>query len=80
MSLWVNDNGKIEGLPLNRRATMFLWASASNWRNQDVMMGDVVITGQADESGETTGIPDELLRLITEVPEYKYLVVCLMID
>ena len=47
---------------------MFLWAAASNWRNQDVLMGDVVITGQANEAGEITGIPEDLLHLITGVP------------
>ena len=71
-SLWLSDTGKIDGLPMNRRATMFIWAAASHWRNQDVLMGDVLITGQADESGATTGIPADLLQLITEVPEYKY--------
>lgn len=35
-------------------------------------VGDVLITGQADEDGDTTGIPNDLLQLITEVPEYKY--------
>jgi hypothetical protein len=47
--IWLSETGKIDGSPMNRRGTMFLWAADSNWRGQDVLMGDVLITGLPDE-------------------------------
>ncbi|ODR25790.1 DUF3846 domain-containing protein [Mycolicibacterium porcinum] len=75
LSFVFNEEGKHEGLPLNRRATLMLWTYNSAFRDQDVLVGDVVIIGPPDErTGETTGVPDELITLLFHTERYRYLV------
>jgi hypothetical protein len=55
MNMYLNENGKIEGLPANHRATMLAhWAAAV--RADDIIVGDVVLTGPVDAAGEDTPI------------------------
>lgn len=70
-SIFIHDEGKIVGLPLNRRATMLLWASDSRWWHQDVIMGDAFILGPPDDEGDTTGIPEDFKQLLLDTEEYK---------
>ena len=54
--MWLNENGKNIGLDQNPTATA-LWVDMYDLT--DVIMGDVVITGGADEEGYTLGLSDE---------------------
>ena len=54
--MWLNENGKYSGLDQNPTATA-LWVGMYDLT--DVIMGDVVITGGADDEGETIGLSDE---------------------
>lgn len=54
--MWLNENGKFSGLDQNPTATA-LWVDMYDLT--DVIMGDVVITGGADEEGYTLGLSDE---------------------
>lgn len=57
MTMYVNENGKLENLPANHRATVLVhWAEAV--RYDDIVHGDVVLTGPLDEAGEDTPIVD----------------------
>ena len=57
MTMYVNENGKLEGLPRNNRATVLAnWAAAI--RADDIIGGDVVLTGPLDASGADTPIVD----------------------
>lgn len=70
-----NEESKVHGLPLNRRGTLMLWTHHSAFRNHDALAGDVVIMGPGDdESGEWTGVPDELVELLFNTERYRYLV------
>lgn len=70
-----NEEGKVHGLELNRRGTLALWIHHSEFRNKDVLVGDVLILGPADDdTGETLGAPDELIELFFNTPEYRYMV------
>lgn len=51
--LWVNEEGKINGLPQNPIATS-IWVDEFGYT--DIICGDVVITGYADDMGETLGL------------------------
>lgn len=56
MNMYLNENGKIEGLPLNFRATMLCHATGSIFAD-DVITGDTVILGPIDdEEGEDTAL------------------------
>ncbi|MDI9934743.1 DUF3846 domain-containing protein [Rhodococcus sp. IEGM 1351] len=71
-TLWVNEEGKNIGLPKNQRATMELWLSDGRWRFQDFVAGNAFITGQPDEEGRTTSVPQEIIDLLFKTDEYKY--------
>ena len=60
--LFCNEEGKIIGLPLNVRATEFLYAHRSEYIGYDAIMGDVLVLGDADENGDTMSCPDWLIE------------------
>ena len=54
--LWCNENGIAEGLELNMIASA-IYSDAFNASNP--ILGNVIITGSADDEGETLGLTDE---------------------
>ncbi|MGW6120471.1 DUF3846 domain-containing protein [Nocardia sp. NPDC055165] len=70
-TMWLNDEGLINGLPMNHRSTMFVWAGDSDLRNLQWYCGDVLITGLPDADGNATSVPDELLKLVFEYQVFK---------
>jgi len=56
VDMWCNENGIAEGLPLNMVASA-IYYEAFNASNP--ILGNVIITGGADEEGETLGLTDE---------------------
>jgi|LauGreDrversion4_2_1035121.scaffolds.fasta_scaffold673112_1 hypothetical protein len=56
LTMWCNEEGKIDGLPFNFVAT-YLWELS--YGKTDLIMGDIVITGGADDEGETLGLTKE---------------------
>lgn len=58
MNMYLNENGKLENLPTNFRATVLCnWAEAI--RADDYINGDAVVLGPIDEEeGEDTGLAD----------------------
>ena len=58
-SAFCNEEGKINGLPLNSVATNFTGIHG------DVLVGDVVITGPPDEEGENTSLPDNVIERLS---------------
>ena len=63
-SMYLNEDGKNLGLPVNARATMLLWAHSKQLRFQDYIVGDVFLTGPVDPHGWDTSVPDELTALL----------------
>lgn len=67
VDMWVNEEGKVNGLEPNLLATV-IWKKV--FPNPDVIMGNVVITGGADSEGNTVGLSDasimEILNLIED--------------
>lgn len=64
LDLWINEEGKIIGLPVNPTATGF-WMEM--YGLTDMIMGDVIITGTADDEGYTTGLTDEEVNQLLEL-------------
>ena len=58
VDMWLNDEGKLIGLPQNPIATA-LWDDM--YPGTDVMMGDIILT-QTDDEGETIGLTDEQVK------------------
>lgn len=57
MNMYLNENGKLESLPANSRATTLChWAEAI--RTDDFIYGDAIVLGPLDGEGEETGLRD----------------------
>ena len=54
--LWVNEEGKMNGLPYNDLATLF-WEMS--YGQTDIIVGDAVITAGSDDEGETLSLTPE---------------------
>lgn len=69
LSLWVNEEGKLIGLPTNQVATR-IWDTVFGF-NTDIIKGDVILTGGADSEGNTLGLSDEMVALVEKLtPEF----------
>lgn len=64
-TMWVNEEGKlIDGMEPNVLATsMFI----DEFNYQDVILGNVVFTGGADEEGETLPLDEKVMVLIEQL-------------
>jgi hypothetical protein len=70
-SLIVNEEGKLEQRPINRRATLLFWILLPSIRGRDVIVGDALIVGYPDSQGNTTDAPKEVVDLLFETKSYK---------
>jgi len=61
VDMWLNEEGKLLNLPTNIIATI-LWNKVFN--NPDIIKGDIIITGGADDMGNSVGLSDESLTSI----------------
>ena len=60
ISMWLNDEGKLIGLPHNPVAQE-LWDRRFG-PGTDMIVGNVVITGGTDENGDTVGLHEDTCR------------------
>jgi hypothetical protein len=67
VTLWANEEGKLEGLPVNPFATA-LWELAFGV-GTDIIVGDIVLTGGTDEEGETLGLQDFIIENLVKILE-----------
>jgi hypothetical protein len=54
-SIYVNEEGKIEGLKLNRTATLIAWLGSAMY-SDDVIVGNAIILGKDDGEGGDTDV------------------------
>jgi hypothetical protein len=59
--MWLNEEGKLIGLPVNEAATA-IWEM--EYGATDVIMGNVLMTGVADDEGYSTELSDAALMTI----------------
>ena len=57
LTFWVNEEGKLDGLPYNEVATEMWLATSPSMRGYDILVGTVVITGGVGPEGETLPLP-----------------------
>jgi len=70
-SLYINDEGKLNHLPLNQRATVITWAHNSAFRGYDLILGDAFIVGPVDGNGDDLTVPHELVKLLFDTSSYR---------
>lgn len=69
LNLWVNEEGKLTGLPYNSVATR-LWEAVFGF-GTGVIVGDAILTGGTDSEGDTLGLDETTLKLIDKLtPEF----------
>lgn len=61
LTLWCNEEGKLQGLSTNRIATT-MWEEV--FGRTDVIVGDVIFTGGTGDEGETLGLDEETANKI----------------
>lgn len=71
-SLFMDEDGKLKSLPMNRRATLLMWMHNPQFRGFDVVCGTAVLIGQPDHNGDTQDIPQELCNLLLDTKSYRY--------
>lgn len=59
---YCNEEGKINGLPVNGLASAI--AYIIGWPSEDVLHGTVVFTGPVDADGDETSVPQSVLDAI----------------
>jgi hypothetical protein len=64
-NMYLDEEGKLIGLPLNLRATQLAWAHNELFRGRDLIVGPAFLTGPVTPQGYDTTVPrqyvDELL-------------------
>lgn len=70
-SMYLNVNGKTDGLPYNPRATAILWAHNSAFRGADLLAGDILVVGPVGPRGKDLSVPDELVDLLLSRGPFK---------
>jgi hypothetical protein len=63
---WCNEEGKLQNLPVNRRATA-LWYALNGGPTGDTLSGTVILTGGADSDGDVLAVPELVVELWKEI-------------
>lgn len=64
VTVYVNEEGKLTGLPYNEVGTALYYKLAPFMAGQDVLVGTIVIVGPVDDEGYDTDLPDEILAAL----------------
>jgi|GEM_PF-2989842 len=70
-TMYLNDEGKLEGLPVNHRATALASVHNSAFRGQDFIVGDAFVTGPADARGYDRTVPARYPLLWLEATTFR---------
>lgn len=70
-TIYVNEEGLVYELPFNPRATFMWWLHVPAAKNKAILVGDAVIIGLPDHGGNTTGIPEDLERVLLHEGKFK---------
>jgi hypothetical protein len=71
--MYVNEVGKVRGLPMNRRATLLLWMHNKAFRYSDeILVGNALLIGPGDGHGNDTAAPDEYIRTLFTAERFRF--------
>lgn len=63
ITIYVNEEGLLRQLPFNPRATFLWWYHQAEARQQTMLVGNALVVGLPDRSGESTDVPDAVAEL-----------------
>jgi hypothetical protein len=67
VTLWINEEGKLLGLPVNELGTTLWHIISPRMAGVDVLCGPVVVSGGTDPEGDTLSVPQGLLKVLEQV-------------
>ena len=71
LTIFANEEGKVQQLPINRRATYLWWLHSPSVRGHDILVGDVALIGSRGGAGSTTSLPADFIELLLKTASYK---------
>jgi hypothetical protein len=75
-TMWVNEEGKLLGLPINSVATQWLLISRiGTGFDADIICGDVVLMGAVDEDGDVQSASPELIAMVNAAAEGAVIII-----
>lgn len=70
-AMYLNEEGKLNRMRVNHRATTLAWVHNSAFRGRDVIVGSALIVGPPNRHGDDTSAPDELADVLTKTGRYR---------
>lgn len=70
-NMYLNEEGKLDQLPINARATLLLWMHNKAFRYNDYIAGDAFLTGPINEDSTDTSVSADLVRMLTEAGQFR---------
>ncbi|SIS17685.1 protein of unknown function [Microbacterium sp. RURRCA19A] len=71
ITIYVHEEGLVLGLPFNSRATFLWWYFIPEARHKAMLVGPALIVGLPDRNGDSTSIPNDVARLLTEPGRWR---------
>lgn len=71
VTIYVHEEGLVLNLPVNSRATFLWWYFVPEARQKAVLVGPAVVVGLPNRNGDSTPVPDEVVRLLTGPGEWR---------
>lgn len=71
ISVYVNDEGLLQHLPFNSRASFLWWYHVPAARQKAMLVGDAAVVGMPDADGNTTEVPSEVRELLLHKRRYR---------
>lgn len=63
-TMYLDEEGKVKGLPFNAEATDLWWRLQPQARGRDFLVGPVIVVGPVDDEGYDTDIRPEVLEML----------------
>ncbi|MEV6831201.1 DUF3846 domain-containing protein [Amycolatopsis sp. NPDC051102] len=70
-AIYLNEEGKLNRMRVNHRATTLAWVHNSAFRGNDVIVGSAVIVGPPNRRGDDTSAPEDLVHLLMNTGSYR---------
>ena len=70
LDIIANEEGKVHGLPINKRATVMWWLLVPELNRVDALVGDIILTGARGSA--QVDVPEDFRTLLLDTASYKY--------
>jgi hypothetical protein len=71
VTIYVNEEGRLNELPFNSRASFLWWYFVPEARQSAMLLGDAVLVGMPDRRGNVTDLPEDVRVLLITPATYR---------